>query len=96
MNVGTKISSSVFGRASGGPVEAGRLYRINESGMEVRSSHVGHDHPRRPDERAASRGEGAGAVRVIIEEGPNFMPTIRTEAFDGRSRSKSREHRRQH
>ena len=33
-NVGTKISSSVFGRASGGPVEAGRLYRINESGIE--------------------------------------------------------------
>lgn len=71
------------GRASGGPVEAGRLYRINESGVEgFVPAMSGTIIPTGQMNALASRGggQGTGVVRVIIEEGPNFLSTVRTEA----------------
>lgn len=71
-------------RAGGGPVAAGNLYRINEAGMEYfqpansgRIIPIGEMNQRLT---RSSQESGGGTVRVIIEEGPNFMSTIRTEA----------------
>ena len=71
-------------RAGGGPVAAGNLYRINEAGMEYfqpansgRIIPIGEMNQRLT---RSSQESGGGTVHVIIEEGPNFMSTIRTEA----------------
>jgi hypothetical protein len=72
-------------RASGGYAGAGQLLRINEGASPGR---VEGFIPQGSGEiiplgrmNAMGRGSGgAGVVRVIIEEGPNFMSTIRAEA----------------
>lgn len=78
------VNKSSGARAGGGPVAAGNLYRINEAGMEYfqpansgRIIPIGEMNQRLT---RSSQESGGGTVRVIIEEGPNFMSTIRTEA----------------
>lgn len=76
---------SIFGRASGGYVAPGQVVRVNESrgGAEYlrMGSQGGTVIPLgQVNQQVAQPSSGTGVVRVIIEEGPNFMSTIRTEA----------------
>lgn len=76
---------SIFGRASGGYVAPGQVVRVNESrgGAEYlrMGSQGGTVIPLgQVNQQVAQPSSGTGTVRVIIEEGPNFMSTIRTEA----------------
>ena len=81
---GAKAFGSAFGRASGGFVAAGQTVRVNEhrGGVEgFRPTGSGTIIPIGQMNALAARGsEGQGTLRVIIEEGPNFLSTIRTEA----------------
>ena len=76
---------SIFGRASGGYVAPGQVVRVNESrgGAEYlrMGSQGGTVIPLgQVNQQVAQPSSGTGVVRVIIEEGPNFLSTIRTEA----------------
>lgn len=80
-------SKNPFGRASGGPVNAGSLYRINESASPgnpeyFQPANSGTVIPLgQVNQRVAQPGaQGGGVVKIVVEEGPNFMSTIRTEA----------------
>jgi tape measure domain-containing protein len=77
----------LFGRASGGRVEGGQIYRINEGGAPGRVEAF------RPDTGGniiplgqmgalqASGGKAlSGVVRIVIEEEPGFVARVRTEA----------------
>lgn len=79
--------ASLFGRASGGRVNAGSVYRINEG------AGAGRVEAFRPDVsgqiiplgrmNAAMQGGGGaqgGTVRVVIEEAPGFAARVRAEA----------------
>jgi tape measure domain-containing protein len=77
--------SGVSGRASGGYVAPGQMVRVNEhrGGFEgFRPTGSGDIIPLGQMNAMASRpsAQGGGTVRIIVEEGPNFMSTIRTEA----------------
>lgn len=77
---------SIFGRASGGYVAPGQTVRVNEhrGGAEYlrMGSQGGTVIPLgEANARAAQPGtQTGGVVRIVVEEGPNFMSTIRTEA----------------
>lgn len=83
---GIKSGSKNFGRASGGYVAPGQTVRVNEhrGGAEYlrMGSQGGTVIPLgQVNERAAmSSSQSGGTVRIVVEEGPNFMSTIRTEA----------------
>jgi tape measure domain-containing protein len=67
LKIGAKVAGS---RASGGPVEAGRLYRINESGIEgFVPATSGKIIPAGQMNAIAARGggQGAGVAKVQIE-----------------------------
>ena len=71
---------SILGRASGGPVEAGRLYRINESGIEgFVPATSGTIIPAGQMNALASRGGGSQQpieLRIYADEGGTFVPRV--------------------
>lgn len=82
-----QIGVSLFGRASGGRVNAGQVYRINEGAspgrVEAFRPDVGGQIIPLGRMNAATAGGGpapGGVVRVMIEEAPGFAATVRTEA----------------
>lgn len=89
-NGGSSIKSgfkTAGARAGGGPVAAGSLYRINEASAPgnpeyFQPANSGRILPLGEVNARAARpsAQSTGVVRVIVEEGPNFMSTIRTEA----------------
>lgn len=63
---GATYSSGAGGRASGGPVAAGRTYRVGERGPEmVTFGSSGYVHP------AGSRAAGSMTAQLVVEGGPN-------------------------
>lgn len=83
---GDGLLGSIFGRASGGRVDGGTIYRINEGAspgrVEAFRPDVGGEIIPLGRMAAAPRGGNAagGVVRVIIEEAPGFASRVRTEA----------------
>lgn len=80
-NLGTKISSSVFGRAGGGPVRAGQLYRVNEGQQEFfRPATDGRVVPLSQQAQAARPAGGASAgptiVQLAVAPGEMFVPIV--------------------
>jgi tape measure domain-containing protein len=75
-----KLGGKTPGRASGGPVEAGRLYRINESGMEgFVPATSGTIIPAGQMNALASRGGGSQQpieLRIYADEGGTFVPRV--------------------
>lgn len=88
LNSGSSVKSlgKTPGRASGGYVGPGQTVRVNEhrGGAEYLSmgSQGGTVIPLgQVNQRVAQpSGQAGGVVRIIVEEGPNFMSTIRAEA----------------
>lgn len=80
------LIGSLFGRASGGPVSAGSVYRINEGASPGRveafvPNTSGQIIPLgRMNAMQAGGSQGGGVVRVMIEEAPGFAARVRTEA----------------
>jgi len=75
----------LFGRASGGYVAPGQTVRVNEQAGGAEYLRMGSQGGTviplgQVNQRVAQAGAQGGVVRVIIEEGPNFLSTIRTEA----------------
>jgi tape measure domain-containing protein len=81
------IGASLFGRSSGGRVNAGSVYRVNEGASPGRVEAF------RPDVSGqiiplgrmnavaqSGSGGGSGTVKIVIEEAPGFASTVRTEA----------------
>lgn len=80
------IGASLFGRASGGRVNAGGIYRVNEG------SSPGRVEAFRPDVsgqiiplgRMNAIAQGGttpgGIVKIVVEEAPGFASTVRAEA----------------
>lgn len=82
-----QIGTSLFGRASGGRVSAGSIYRVNEGASPgrveaFRPDVSGQIIPLGRMNAVATGGAGgpSGTVRVVIEEAPGFAATVRTEA----------------
>lgn len=82
-----QIGSSLFGRASGGRVSAGSIYRVNEGASPGRVEAFRPDVSGQiiPLGRMNAVAQGAaggpsGTVRVVIEEAPGFAARVRTEA----------------
>ncbi len=82
-SAGSALGSAIGkipGRASGGPVEAGRLYRINESGMEgFVPATSGTIIPAGQMNAIASRGGGSQQpieLRIYADEGGTFVPRV--------------------
>lgn len=75
-----KLGGKTPGRASGGPVEAGRLYRINESGVEgFVPATSGTIIPAGQMNAIASRGGGSQQpieLRIYADEGGTFVPRV--------------------
>lgn len=77
---------SIFGRSSGGRVNAGQLYRVNEGAAPGRvegfvPNTSGQIIPLGQMNAAQASGAGSGGVvRVMIEEAPGFATRVRTEA----------------
>ncbi|MBU7589200.1 MAG: hypothetical protein KAF42_08315, partial [Sphingopyxis terrae] len=75
-----KLGGKTPGRASGGPVEAGRLYRINESGVEgFVPATSGTIIPAGKMNAIASRGGGSQQpieLRIYADEGGTFVPRV--------------------
>lgn len=84
----SSIGSAIFGggRASGGYVAPGKLYRVNEGASPGRvegfmPSGGGRIIPLGQMNMAQAGGAGAGGmVRIVIEEAPGFAARVRTEA----------------
>lgn len=80
------LAGTPYGRASGGSVSAGTVYRINEGASPGRVEAFqpavsGQIIPLgRMDALRGAAGASGGVVRVIIEEGPGFAARVRTEA----------------
>lgn len=81
------LLGGLFGRSSGGRVDAGSVYRINEGASPGRVEAF------RPDVsgqiiplgrmnamQSGGSGGAAGTVRVVIEEAPGFAARVQTEA----------------
>ena len=82
-----QIGVSLFGRSSGGFVQAGRPYRVNEGASPGRveafvPNTSGQIIPLGRMNAVQSGGAGgpSGTVRVVIEEAPGFAATVRAEA----------------
>lgn len=82
-----QIGTSLFGRASGGPVSAGRAYRVNEGASPGRVEAfvpntggqiipLGRMNAMQP----GSAQQAGGVVRVIVEEAPGFAARVQAEA----------------
>lgn len=73
-------------RAGGGPVEAGRLYRINEAGMEgFVPANSGTIIPAGQMNAIASRGGGSQQpieLRIYADEGAMFKPRVEAISAD--------------
>jgi hypothetical protein len=78
---GSVVKNTLSGkRAMGGPVSAGGAYLVGENGPEVLKMGATPGFVI-PNHALQARGQPAGGVvRIMIEEGQNFMSTIRTEA----------------
>jgi tape measure domain-containing protein len=79
---GAKAASKIFNRASGGNVNAGQIYRVNESKREFfQPANSGNIIPLgEMNAKLAQSGASGGVVRVIVEEGPGFASKVRAEA----------------
>ncbi|MXP42992.1 tape measure protein [Allopontixanthobacter sediminis] len=82
---GGGILGSIFGRASGGPVSGGQMYRVNEGATPGNvegfiPSGSGQIVPLGRMNAAQGGQGGSGLVRVVIEEAPGFAARVRTEA----------------
>lgn len=82
-----QIGASLFGRSSGGFVQAGRPYRVNEGSSPGRvEAFVPNTNGQiiplgRMNAMQSGTGGGAGGiVKIVIEEGPGFASRVRTEA----------------
>lgn len=86
-SIGRAFTATLPGKASGGRVEGGQIYRINEGGA------AGRVEAFRPDgggniiplgQMGALQASGgkasSGVVRIVIEEEPGFVTRVRTEA----------------
>ena len=85
--LGTLVSvgSSLFGRASGGRVNAGQLYRVNEGASPGRVEGfvpevAGQIVPLGRMNVSSGNSQSGGVVKIIVEEGPGFASRVRTEA----------------
>ena len=86
----TTIGSALFGggRASGGYVAPGKMYRVNEGaspgrveGLQVGAGMAAKVIPLGQMNMAQGGGSAAGGmVRIVIEEAPGFAARVRTEA----------------
>lgn len=81
------LIGGLFGRSSGGAVNAGQLYRVNEGAGAGRVEGFvpntgGQIIPlgRMNAMAQGGGGGGSGIVRVVIEEAPGFATRVRTEA----------------
>lgn len=78
---------AIFGRSSGGPVTAGRAYRVNEGAPAGRVEAFvpntdGRIIPlgRMNAVRDGGAGGASGTVKIMIEEAPGFAARVQTEA----------------
>lgn len=80
------LLGGLFGRSSGGRVNAGSIYRVNEGASPGRveafvPNTSGQIIPLgRMNAMQAGGSGGSGTVRVVIEEAPGFAARVRTEA----------------
>ncbi len=79
------LASTPFGRASGGYVEPGTMYRVNEGASPGRVEGFvpnigGQIIPLGRMKAAQPAASAGGTVRLIIEEAPGFAAKVRTEA----------------
>lgn len=83
---GGGLSTGLFGRAGGGRVSAGQLYRINESGQEYfRPASDGTVISAAQMNTAAMRGGNSGqpvVVQISVSEGALFEPTVQRISGD--------------
>lgn len=79
---GAKAASKIFNRASGGNVNAGQIYRVNEARPEFfQPANSGNIIPLgEMNAKLAKSDASGGVVRVIVEEGPSFASTVRAQA----------------
>jgi hypothetical protein len=80
------LLGGLFGRSSGGRVNAGSFYRVNEGASIGRvEAFVPNTNGQiiplgRMNAMQAGGSQGGGVVRVVIEEAPGFAARVRTEA----------------
>lgn len=82
----SSIFGAIFGRASGGYVSPGGVYRVNEHRPGVELLRLGPQGGKviplgeANQQIASPRAGSAGTLKVVIEEAPGFAARVRTEA----------------
>lgn len=80
-SLGGGLLSGLFGgfRATGGPVQRGKIYAVNENTPNTEFFSPSTNGTILRNDQVVVGGDG-GTVRVIIEEAPGFAAAVRTEA----------------